>query len=150
MAVVTPLELDDHVPAGGGTRHPQRRHGRLGARADEANPFQRRHRLDQQPCDLDLAGGRRAEARPGARALANRRSPPPDAHDREISGPHEPSRSMYACPSRVDHLGTAAALDEHGMPADRAATIAPGCSRRRNHRADACWNNFSEVSAKAA
>ena len=72
VAVVAAGELEHAVAAREGAREPERRHRRLGARGDEPHLLDRRHGVDDLGRELDLALGRRAEARPVERRLAHR------------------------------------------------------------------------------
>ena len=70
MAVVAALELEDPVARVNAPRDADRAHRRLGARRDEPHHLDRRDGVDDLLRQLDLALGRRAEARPVARGLA--------------------------------------------------------------------------------
>ena len=71
VAVVAAVELDHTVAASERPREPDRRHRRLGARRDEPDALDRRHRVDDLGRQLDLALGRSAEGRPVERGLAH-------------------------------------------------------------------------------
>ena len=61
MAVITALELDQHVAPGVTARQANGTHRRLGAGADQTHHVERRQQVAQQISHLDLKFGRRAE-----------------------------------------------------------------------------------------
>ena len=73
MAVVAACELEDAVARSERAGKARGAHGRLGAGRDEADLLDRRDRVDDFCCELDLGLGRRAEARPTLGSIAHRR-----------------------------------------------------------------------------
>ena len=118
VAVVGAGELQHHLAAGRGAREPQRAHRRLGARGGHAQHVHGRHPRAHQLGQLDLAGGRRAEARAargrvgdrvdhrGVRVAVDQRAPRADVVDVRVA-------------VDVHDLGALGALDEDRVAADR-------------------------------
>ena len=99
MAVVAALELEHAVAVRERPREPERRHRRLGPRRDEPHALDRRDRVDDLGGELDLALGRRAEARPVERGARAPPRPSPDRRGRRAAAPTTaPSRA--ACGRR--------------------------------------------------
>ena len=73
VAVVAAGELDDLRAPGERAREPERAHRRLGARVDEAHELDARHRVADEPRELELERARRAVARAAAHRLLERR-----------------------------------------------------------------------------
>ena len=71
VAVVAAGELDESIAMCKGSRKPHRGHRGLGARGDEPDPLDRRHRVDELCGQLDLSLGRCAEAGSLERRLAH-------------------------------------------------------------------------------
>ena len=121
VAVVAAGELEHAVAAGVRPREPQRRHRRLGPRGDEPHLLDRRHRVDDLRGELDLALGRRAEAR----AVARRRRAPPrpsrGRRGRRSAAPRTATQSSSRAPVGRLEVGALAAGDEERLvDADRA------------------------------
>ena len=71
VPVVAAGELDHMSSVGERARKTEGRHGRLGAGRDEPYLLDRRHRVHDLRGEVDLALGRRAEARPCERGLTH-------------------------------------------------------------------------------
>ena len=71
VAVVAARELEDPVSRRERAGEPDRAHRRLGPRRDEPDLLDRRHRVDDLRCELDLRFCRRAEARPTRSRVAH-------------------------------------------------------------------------------
>ena len=127
MPVVAAGELDDLRATRERSREPERAHRRLGARAHEPNEIEARHRIPDQARQLELERARRAEARPRAGGVVERRD---DARMRVPEDQRAPGEDVVdvAVAVDVDEVRALAALDEEWCATDG--------TERPNRRAD--------------
>ena len=130
MAVVAAGELDDLRALGERARDPQRAHRRLGAGAHEAHELDARHRVADEPRELELERARRAVARPAAHRLLERRD---HTRMRVAEDQRPPGEDVVeiAVAVDVDEVRALAALDEERVAADRAERAHRRARRRR-------------------
>ena len=117
VAVVAARELHDLRAPREGAREAERAHRRLGARADEADELDARHRVPDQPRELELERARRAVARPAAHGLLERGD---DPRVRVAEDQRPPGQDVVDVPVAVDvdEVRALAALDEERRAAD--------------------------------
>ena len=126
VAVVGAGELQERLAAGRGAREPDRAHRRLGARGRHAQHLDGRHAPRDLLGELDLALGRRAEARPERRR--RRRPPRQDPRVRVAVDQRAP---------RADVVDVAVAVDVDELGAGRRSRRRAGRARSSASRARA-------------
>ena len=128
VPVVAARELHDLRPLRERSREPQRTHRRLGAGVDEADQLDARHRLLDEPRQLDLERARRAVARALADGLLERRN---DARMGVAEDERAPREDVVdvPVPVDVDEVRALTPVDEERRPPDRL--------ERPDRRADA-------------
>ena len=138
MAVVAALELDDAVAAGESAREADRAHRRLGARADHAQPLDRRHEFDDPARELGLDHRRRAEGQ-AVRGAARDRGD--DLRVRVPQDHRSPGSDVVDQAAAVLGFdrGAARAADE-----ERLSAHAAKCAHRRVHAAGNVEARFLE------
>ena len=134
MAVVAARERDHPVAPGGAARQAQRRHRRLGPGRDESHRLDGRHRIDDLGGELDLALGRRAEARPAKGRLAH-------GLDRLCIRVPEDERAPRLHPVAV--RPAVGRLEVRAPPArDEERLVEPDGAHRAHRRVDAARNQL--------
>ncbi|OQA43269.1 MAG: hypothetical protein BWY52_01922 [Chloroflexi bacterium ADurb.Bin325] len=119
VAVVAALELDDLVPPGERARQPQRAHGGLRARVDEAQQLHAGHEALDQPGQLELQRAGRAEART-LRGRAAQRGGHTRVRMAEDQRPPREDVIQEAVAVHVVEIGPFPARDEQRVAAHRA------------------------------
>ncbi len=136
VPVVTADELDDLRALRERARDANRAHRRLRAGAHEADELEARHRVADEPREVELEGARRAEARSLAQRLLERGYDPRMRVAEDQRAPREDVVHV-AVPVDVDEIRALAAVDEERRAADRL--------ERAHRRADAARQQLERL-----
>ena len=152
MTVVAAGELDHLVSAGRRSRDPDRAHRRLGAGVDEPHALDGRHEATDQPAELDLLRGRRAEAGASCSRTLERAS---QAAWRVTVDERAPRHDVIdiRAPVDVSEPRAAGAVDERWIASDGAERANGAVDAARQHAAGAgeqtrrlrAWHRVSSV-----
>ena len=144
MAVVAAFEFDDFVASGEAAREADSGHGRFGAGADEAQPFDRRHDFGDFFGDDDFAFGGRAERQTAQRGFAHGF----DDFGVRVSDNRRPPRADVIGVARavfVPHIRALGFFDEARHTADAAECADGGIHAARDDGFGAVKQGFVAV-----